>query len=243
MKAVLNTYLAYPSVPTDGWETTGDEETGLSHIHIECSTWTSMGTFLLDMVTDTNELTKSLNEHTQEIIDHLNSFLFEIEVVLDDFRNRVDYYVATIKGKPGNADKHMANCSEYLNEVYTVIQQKARYTGVGIVSDSHLYVHKVHDQMTMMFQGLYEKVIRNATASSIRECTCDLLMRTNDLQKVHLPKVKNCAEHYAMESIRVLNGTAYDLLQSSESVMERMSESQKTTNAPYLNIYLPNEVS
>lgn len=243
MKAVLNTYLSYPGVLSDDWEISGDEETGLSHIHVECSTWSSMGTFLLDMVAEANKLAKTINKQTQELIDHFSSFLFEVEVVLDDFRNKVDQFVVTIKGQPGDADKIMIECCDYLSEMYGAIQQKARYTGVGIVSNSRLYMHKVHDQMTMMFQGLYEKVVRNATASSIRECTCHLLIRVNELQKDHLPKVKNCAEDYTMESIRALNGTAYELLNASEKTMDTLSESRKTMNVFDLNVFLPNEVS
>lgn len=245
MKSMMLAYLAYPGVPSEEYyeESSGDEETGLSHIHPECSTWASMGEFLMDMVEETTTLAQNVNKRTEDTMDRLSNFVFEIEIVLDDFREKVESFLPKISEGKGKVAEAMKEACDYLVEMYSSVQQRSRYVGMSIVASNRKFVLKIHDQMGAMFQGLYEKVVRNATASSIRECTCELLLRVDVFQRNNLPGVKDCAEVYAIQTIKSLNSTAYDLLSASEYTIDNLAQLQSSMKLGDLNEYLTTEVS
>lgn len=229
---------------TEDWEIFGDEETGLGDIHTECTTWASMSAFLVVTATDSNALAKSINQHAQKIIDHYHGFMLEIKTLLEEFHKKNNNHETTSNNKKiDRKDKISVECNQFLNEVFDAIQQKIRYIDINIMNSIRLYVHKLHDQLTAMIEGLYEKMIREAEPINVRECTCNLLVRVSELQQNSLPKAKICLESYALHSIRALNETAYDFLKASQQSINIIDATKKSKKQSDQAILLTAEVS
>lgn len=207
--------------PPKAWQTDGTEETGLVEYRKECETWNTMRKHLLAMTSRANNIAQETHKQSQEIVLHFGNFASEMETVLDEYRQKIDKQIAYVHDKYPN--KALKGCCDYLSEMYKEIHQKVRYSAVNIASTSKAFVEKLRNQMSAMFKGLYDKIIRNTSAHNMRECTCDVLARVYDMQQNHLPRIKLCVESYAFQTMKALNGTAHGLLGRSGRTVETVS--------------------
>lgn len=210
MKKMLFTHLTHPGVPSDDWQTNGDEETGLSDIHPICSTWISMANLATDMIFEASYLTEIIDRKSTEIIDRVNNFALEMEEMLSDVCQKIRNEIALLQDS--DLKRSFEQSCDYVGEMYVEVQQKVRYSGVSIRSASDSYLNNLRNKMIFMYQSLHEHVVRNATAISVRECTCDALLFVHDMQTHILPQLNVCADFYAMHSMMAVNGTARDML-------------------------------
>lgn len=241
LKIILKSYLLFWTFVSDENPDQIVESSGPPQM--KCDTWEAVNDLMSSMLDDLKRLSLDLTQFSNQLIQILDDYLYNVKVQIDEFQNRLNKLNDKVTENPGPAGKILKSIHEHLDHIYNDICNATRTVVAQVDTENGSAVLSLKEFIWLILSTAYRTVLNHSLFEpDIMECVCDAVMEADNLYAKQYPNLRDCVVEFEDETEKIFNNTKYNFFTLKEMTGDDVVDSVSKSSFVDVMMYLPVKV-